>query len=104
MLRFLLANIAWFVTAYEYGADGFRFDAVSTALYCHPTPTPTPNPDPNPDPNTTPDPDPTPDPTPNQALYRHRSLNGRGTFDSYHDYFGPACEVANPHPSPYPYP
>ena len=37
MLRFLLANIAWFVTAYEYGADGFRFDAVSTALYCHPT-------------------------------------------------------------------
>ena len=55
VLRFLLSNIAWFVTA--YGADGFRFDAVST------------------------------------ALYRHRSLNGRGTFTSYHDYFGPACEV-----------
>ena len=55
MLRFLLCNIAWFVTA--YGADGFRFDTVST------------------------------------ALYRHRSLGGRGDFDGYEDYFGRSCEV-----------
>ena len=68
VLRFLLANISWFVTA--YGADGFRFDAVST------------------------------------ALYRHRSLNGRGTFTSYHDYFGATCEVdlAAPYSYPHTYP
>ena len=29
--RFLLANLAWWATAYR--VDGFRFDAVSTALY-----------------------------------------------------------------------
>ncbi|KAL1520920.1 hypothetical protein AB1Y20_022480 [Prymnesium parvum] len=33
VLRFLLANAYWFASAYRF--DGFRFDAVSTALYTH---------------------------------------------------------------------
>lgn len=51
VLRFLLAQICWFAETYH--VDGFRFDAVSA------------------------------------ALYRHRSLGGRGCFSGgLADYFG----------------
>ena len=56
VLRFLLAQVCWFAEAYRI--DGFRFDAVST------------------------------------ALYRHRSLHGRGRFDGgLADFFGLHSEV-----------
>lgn len=55
VLRFLLAQIAYFATTYR--CDGFRFDAVSA------------------------------------ALYRHRSLNGKGSFSSYEDYYGEGSEL-----------
>lgn len=56
VLRFLLSQVAWFAEAYR--VDGFRFDAVSA------------------------------------AIYQHRSLGGRGKFDSgYAEYFGEGADV-----------
>jgi 1,4-alpha-glucan branching enzyme len=55
VLRFLLSQVAYFATTYR--CDGFRFDAVSA------------------------------------ALYRHRSLHGKGTFRSYDDYYGEDSEL-----------
>ncbi len=56
VMRFLLAQVCWFAEVYR--VDGFRFDAVTT------------------------------------ALYRHRSLRGRGRFNGgMADFFGMHCEV-----------